>query len=179
MTAAREALWSRARSLSHAAWPGLSPRARRLACADDPPLSLGDVAAAPGWAQADPAERAALARLTGAVLVSRSWSRAIDGAVIGRAAAMVGEAELDALINLPDVVAPSVADARAEAGDATAVERLGASALLSAERPGAALAARLTRLFPRGLAAGIDGGRALTARHTAESVRRELAGAAA
>ncbi len=177
--AAREGLWSRARALSEVAGADLSPRARRLACTGDPPLTCTDVMATPDWASAHAGERLAFARLTGGVLVSRRWSRAIDGALLGRAAAAVGDAELDALINLPDVVAPSVPDRAAEDGEAAAVERLGASALMAAERPGAALGARLSRLFPAGLAGGMDPVRALTARHTAESVRRELTGSAA
>lgn len=179
MTAARQALWARASALSHAAGPQFSPRVRRLLCAADPPLTLDDVSSTPDWASAEPQDRAALARLTGGVLVSRTWSRAIDGAVLGRAAAAVGEPALDALINLPDVVAPSVEDAAAQDGDTRAVERLGAAALLAAERPAPALARRLSRLFPSGLGPAVEPGRALTARHTAESVRRELAGAAA
>ncbi len=179
MSAARRALWSRAGVLSEAAGRELSPRMRRLAVRGDPGLVVNDHAELPAWAEEDTASRASLARLVGAVLVSRRWSLDIDGAVLGRAAHALGEPALDALMNLPDVVAPSVADPLAERGDADALDRLGAAALVSATRPSAALAARLSRLFPAGLAAAVPTASAALAQRTAEGLARELEGAAA
>ncbi len=178
MSAARRELWSRARSLSDSAGGGLGPRMRRLAVQGDGALNFDDLCAPPDWALGDAAERASLARMVGAVLVSRSWSVAIDGAVLGRAAQSLGEGALDALMNLPDVVAPSVSDPQAENGDAAALDRLGASALVSAARASAALSRRLSRLFPAGLAPAVPPARAALAQRTAEGLARELEGAA-
>lgn len=164
--------------MSEAGGRALSPRLRRLAVRGDLALTLDDIVSAPAWSSGDPAGRAELARLMGAVLVSRSWSRGIDGAVLGRAAEAVGDGALDALINLPDVVAPAATDLEAERGDAVALDRLGAAALMSAARPSRALAARLSRLFPAGLAAGVAPAQAELAQRTAEGLQRELEGAA-
>ena len=179
MSAARCALWSNAGVLSAAAGRALSPRMRRLAVRGDPGMAVDDHADLPAWAQEGPEARDSLVRLVGAVLVSRRWSLNIDGTVLGRAAQAVGEPALDALMNLPDVVAPSVADEHAERGDAVALDRLGAAALVSAARPSAALCARLSRLFPAGLAPAVLPVRAILAQRTAEGLVRELDGAAA
>ncbi len=173
----RQALWDSARALSAAAGPEMSPRCRRIAVSQDPALDMAAVVAAPDWA-ADAEARARLVRLAGAVLVSRAWASAIDGAVLGRGAAAVGDAAMDALINLPAVVAPAVADPAAESGDPKALDRLGAGALLAATGGSAGLRARLARGLPV-QSRPVEAAAAQTAAHTAASIARELAGAEA
>lgn len=177
MSAARQALWRDARILSGAGGPPLSPRFRRMAVRGDRPLSLADVDGAPDWAAADAPDRARLARLTGAVLVSRSWSSSISGAVLGRAAQAVGEAALDAVISLPSLVAPQAQDARAAEGHADALDRLGACALLSAAGVEGGRRDRLARLFPQGADGRTTPADATVAQHTAESLRLSVDGA--
>ena len=169
MTAARQALWHEARRWSEMAGP-LSPRLRRWAVRDDPALTLSNLSVPPAWATAPRVGRDRLARLTGAVLVSRAWRGAISGTVLGRAAAAVGEDALDALINLPEVVTPEVADPNAVAGDPVALDRLGADALLAASGLGGAARSRLGRLFPSGASDRVEMIDALTAQRSAEGV---------
>ena len=176
---AREALWSRARALSAAAGASISPRMRRLAIRGDRPLGLADLDHPPEWLEAEPGSRARLARLTGAVLVSRAWSREISGVVLGRAAQAVGEEALEDLINLPAVVAPQVADAQAAAGDPLALDRLGAGALIAAAEARLGLSDRLARLFPAGAAPGAKTSDAALAQRTAEGLGRQAAAEAA
>ena len=173
MTAARHALWRDSEALSAAAGPTLSPRMRRLAVRNDRALALVDMGQAPLWASSDAAERGRLTRLTGAVLVSQRWSREISGAVLGRAAEAVGDEALEDLINLPAVVAPEVADPAAGAGDATAIDRLGASALIAASEAGAGLVDRLAHLFPAGVGAPVKPSAAALALRTAEGLHRQ------
>ena len=69
----------------------------------------------------------------------------MDGALLRRAAEALGEAQLDAVLALPET-GPAVDDPAARAADADALARLGRAALLGelADRP--PLAARLARL---------------------------------
>lgn len=173
MSAARAALWRDAKALSAAAGPELSTRMRRLAVRGDHPLAFADIASAPSWTCAADAERARLTRLTGAVLVSQRWSREISGAVLGRAAQAVGDDALEDLMNLPAVVAPEVLDAAAASGDAAALDQLGASALIAASDAGVAIAARLSHLFPSGVATAVKPTAAALALRTAEGLYRQ------
>ena len=153
----------------------MSLKARRWSVQTDTPLALSDLDGTPAWAEGAVEDRDRLARLTGAVLVSRAWGRAIDGAVLGRAAAALGDEALDALINLPPVLAPSLNDRDAERGDAGALGRLGAGALLTAASRAVAVQNRLSHLFPDGAMMDVDAGAAATAWRTAEGVAREVA----
>lgn len=173
---ARARLWRDAEVLSRAAGPHLSPRLRRFVVRGDRDISFVDIQAAQGWAEESGEARERLARLTGAVLVSRTWTRTLSGEVLGRAAAAIGEAMLDAVVVLPDVVAPQVIDPLAAQGDAAALARLGAGALLACE-PDGPRRDRFTHLFAEATRQPLPPTIAATAVRTAEGLRRAAEGA--
>lgn len=177
MSAARAELWRRAAALSAAAGPDLSARARRLAVRDDPALSLEDIQATPDWMALQPGARDALVRLTGAAAVSHAWRRTIDGATLRAAGEALGEATLDALLALPDVLAPQVDDRDAEAAGPQALDRLGGALLLAEGGFAKSLAPRLARALPGAAADAptFPADTAAAARRTAEAVQAQVA----
>lgn len=143
MNARRRRLWDRARALDTARDPALTPRARRLAQRATAPLDFDDLLEAPDWVLLEPALREQLAVTVGAVAVGGAWRRSVDGALLRRAEAAVGEAVLDAVLALPET--PGVDDAEAAGGDREALAHLGKAALLGELTDRPALAARLSR----------------------------------
>jgi hypothetical protein len=174
-TLARAEFWQTAQALSAAAGPQLSPRARRLSVKNDPAITLDDLSTAPAWLHASDEVRTRLAILSGAAACSGAWRRSIDGATLRHVAEAVGEAALDALLALPEIMTPGVADAAAESGDAGALKRLGAAVLLAGGDYPASLRPRLEALFDAEPLAALHRETAATVQRTAEALVAQTA----
>jgi len=144
----RQALWSAAASLIALAGDGpAGGRYRRLlAPAPAPPLRFEDLLSLPSWSHLDPERLSEFACLVGVVRLAPVWARRMDGKALRAAAAIIGEAALEAAIQDASPWRFETADLRPVTPLSLATA--GAAALLAAAAPQPFLAAALAVRFP-------------------------------
>jgi hypothetical protein len=121
-----------------------------------PPLHFDEIATAPLWTRLNPQQLAEFSRFVAAVALVPLWRDCLDGALLRRAAAALGETRFNMAWNLNVSDLDDTRIQGCECVDAAELEQLGAALLLASLPTGLAaiLQTRLPRTTPHPDSAG-------------------------